>query len=231
MGDQRSNVLPIYDGYHGIRCGLTIIEGFGRTLDGCERCLLIYLILIKRYGFMYSGWQDIGRNIGRTLVILRANVPASKKYCSDDNVLLSSLEWGRAVAGSFRANLGRGQVAGFVRISSRGGGSPHRDGRSAGGQCLVKSEQSRMFWVGRGDRAVSTGVPMPGSEEAWAMGCRCDGISGVVVDCLVHGPVRCLMPMCGREGESRNRGGAESAATIREDNGRCIDGQDGDSVL
>lgn len=49
----------------------------------------------------------------------------------------------------------------------------------------------------KGDRAVLTGVPMPGSGEAWAMGCRGDGIFGVVVDCPVHGPVRCLMPMCG----------------------------------
>lgn len=36
------------------------------------------------------------------------------------------------------------------------------------------------------------------------MGCRGDGIFGVVVDCPVHGPVRCLMPMCGWEGESRD---------------------------
>lgn len=64
------------------------------------------------------------------------------------------------------------------------------------------------------------------------MGCRCDGILGVVVDCPVHGPVRRLMLMCGREGELRDRGGAESTATsILENEGRCIDGQDGDSVL
>lgn len=114
MGDQRSNVLPIYDGYHGIRRGFTIIEGFGGTLDGCERSLLVYLFIKNIEGVMYSGWQDIGRNIGRTLVILRANVPASKKRCSYDNVLLSSLEWGKAAVGSSRANLGRGQVAGLV---------------------------------------------------------------------------------------------------------------------
>lgn len=61
-----------------------------------------------------------------------------------------------------------------------------------------------MFWVGRRKGAVSTGVSMPGSGEARAMGCRGDGIFGVVVDCPVHGPVRCLMPMCGWEGESRD---------------------------
>ena len=66
-GDQRSNVLPIYDDYHGIRRGLTIIGHFGRTLDGCERSLLIYLVIKNIEIVMYSGWQDIGRNVGRTL--------------------------------------------------------------------------------------------------------------------------------------------------------------------
>ena len=67
MGDQCSNVLPIYDGYHGIRRGFTIIAGFGRTLGGCERSLLVYLFIKNIERFMYSSWQDIGRNIGRTL--------------------------------------------------------------------------------------------------------------------------------------------------------------------
>lgn len=124
MGDQRSNVLPIYDGYHGIRRGLTIITCFGRTLDGCERSLLVYLFIKNIERVMYSGWQDIGRNVGRTLVILRPNVPACKKRCSYDNVLLSSLEWGRATAGSPRANLGRGQVAGLVEGLVEGWGGP-----------------------------------------------------------------------------------------------------------